>query len=125
MSEFHLLQGQTTTTAPPSTAAQPPLIAIPQPSGGNAPTGQQTFQVRLQGVGSCSATIQVYASNDFDPFTDGHWTTYGAPQAISGFGDLLPLPMASWSGSQAFRAFCAIVTAINGTQAAVYLKMNA
>lgn len=122
MSSYYLLQNVTAQQSAPTPTA-PPVKPV-QPWGPTNPTSppqSQSFEAVLQGIGSCSATIQVVASNDGD-----NWAAFGPAQTVTAAqADLTP-GVALWTAGLApYRHFGAYVTAISGTGASVSCRMNA
>lgn len=82
-----------------------------------APPAGQAFSLQVDGIGSVSATAQVWASND-----GVNWVTYGSAitaSSVSGAGTNTA------TGTGNFQWYTAQLTAISGTQANATLTMNA
>lgn len=87
----------------------------------NSPTLAQAFTARLDGTGSCSATVQPVVSMDGDS-----WLALGSAQLVSGatVTDAAPA-LAGFVTSAPYPYFGAYVASISGTNAKVNLKMSA
>lgn len=128
MSIYHLLNKAKVTQAPPSATNIPSNIATPSGLVGNAPPQSQSFQLSVTGAGFVSATAQIYVSDDQISFGEDNipaiWSAYGDPISATGFGDIAPPPSAISNGIGVHRHYCAVLTAISGTNASALLRMS-
>lgn len=123
MSAYFLLRKVTAVQQPPGPANPPQCVVVPTWAvGANAPPSQ-TFSLTVDGVGAVAATAQVYVQDSEDE--NNNWATYGSPIVVASTL-VVPgqsLPMATATGSNPFRRFCAIITSISGTSASAALRM--
>lgn len=86
----------------------------------HSPSQSQGFVARLDGTGSCSATVQPVVSMDGDD-----WVDYGSAQLVSGSSvDLIPAH-AAFVTTAPYPYFGGYVATISGTNAKVNLKVSA
>lgn len=124
MSVYFLCRKVTAVQTVPTKNNPPPSDCMPALPVGSTPSPSQAFELIVNGIGSVSATAQVYASADDDSTAD-EWAPYGDPITVLGIvvNDVRIIALAA--GSQPFRHFTAIVTAISGTNASADVKMSA
>lgn len=111
-------------------AAQVPQALPPNPTAKpwgptnpESPPQEQVFHLKVRGIGTVSATAQIYVSNDSGPDpSQFDWIAYGDPITATGTNNV---GQTSAGGTQAWRHFGALITAISGTNAAATLEMSA
>lgn len=124
MSVYFLCRKVRAVQTAPSPSNPPPTFVTPSWAVGNNAPPSQAFMLLVDGIGSLSATAQIYVSNDDDQ-TSARWAPYGDPITATGTALNGAVPMATSAGSQPWRRFTAIITAISGTNASADVKMSA
>lgn len=124
MSVYFLCRKVTAVQTPPTQANPAQSDANPTYLFAGNPPPSQSFELIINGIGTVSATVQVYASNDDDASSD-EWSPYLDPISASGTVVNGVRVIALAGGNQPFRHFTCCVTAISGTNATVDLKMGA
>lgn len=86
----------------------------------NAPASAHSFILVVNGIGICSATVQIVGSNDGVTFVN-----YGGPITAAGAAvDITPATQQA-NGTTPYNFIGAYVTAISGTRAAATLELSA
>jgi hypothetical protein len=124
MSKYDLLVNAKTAAA---ITTQPQFQAVkpPGPNNPNLPPQSQAFEAVLNGVGNCSASVQLLATNDNPENGTANWIPYGPPIALAATSADLTPGTASVRGDFPWRYFGAYVASISGTNASVTTKMSA
>ncbi len=122
MAVYNLLVNQTTTQTAPNANN---IVVQPVITQQSQPATYQAFTGKITGTGALTATVQIMVSNDYTPangVTAASWSNYpSGSMSLSGTNQAA----ANISGNSSFSAWCAIVTAITGTNAAVTVLMSA
>lgn len=117
---YDILKGENAVRTRPVRAIRPAGSDNP-----NMPSTQQAFEAVLNGLGVCTATVQVVCSNDAAVETGGgNWQVYGAPISLSSLAADLTPGLGALLGSGPWKYFGAYLTALSGTNAAVDLVMS-
>lgn len=126
MTIWFLMENQATITS------VPPKIILPL--GGSldssTPPAATLTEVRITGIGSCSATVQLLGSNDTvqqlqAPGGGGAWSNIGSALTITGTDAGVVPGVGSVSNTAPWRHYGMTMSAISGTNAAVTAKMSA
>lgn len=121
MAKYDLLRN-VTVIAPNAAVPQGQIVKPYGPMNPNMPPQEQAFQVKVAGLGTVSATVQLLVTNDeSDDPANLTWSPYGGAVAITGTNGASE----AWAMTQGFSRYGATVTAISGTNASVDLKMSA
>lgn len=98
----------------------PNQIVSPVGQNPNSPTQSQAFVLTLTGIGNCSATCQIVASNDGQNFVNLGGTLTATGPAVD-----LKTAVQSATSSGTYNFYGAYITAISGTNANATLNLSA
>lgn len=123
MTIWFLLENQTVTVSAP-----PKVI---RPTGGTLdseiPPSNTLTEVRVNGIGNCTATVALLGSNDtvqqLMPGGAGAWSTITSITITGTSSDITP-GVGSIVNTAAWRHYGMTCSAVSGTQAAVTAKMS-
>lgn len=122
MAVYNMLVNQTVASAAPTANT---LVVQPVITQQSQPATYQAFTGKITGTGALSATVQIMVSNDYTPalgVLGATWSNLSnGSMTISGTGQ----GSANLSANSSFSAWCAVLTAISGTGAAVTALMSA